>query len=104
MFAAGAPPTSCSCTRCVTRHSSDTGDAATRGGVTSRAGAISSSAAANSLWPRGSEADVAFICSRSSQVAMFQTNSSPDPANVAESFGPSLENITIGGRSQTALK
>ena len=35
---------------------------------------------------------------------MFQTNSPPEPANVAESFGPALENITIGGRSQTALK
>ena len=37
-------------------------------------------------------------------MARFQTNSPPEAANVAESFGPSLENITIGGRSLTALK
>ena len=35
---------------------------------------------------------------------MFHTNSPPEPANVAESFGPALENISIGGRSPTALK
>ena len=104
MFAAGAPVMSVSGTRWVTRHSSETGAFATRGGATRRAGAISSSACANSLSPRGSVADVAFICSRRSYVAMFQVNSSVAPANVAESFGPSLENITIGGRSQTALK
>ncbi len=35
---------------------------------------------------------------------MFQTNSPPARANVTESFGPALENITVGGLSDTALK
>ena len=35
---------------------------------------------------------------------MFQTNSPPVCANVAESFWPSLENASIGGLPQTALK
>ena len=47
---------------------------------------------------------VRFIGSRRSQVAMFHTNSPVSCANVVESFGPLLENITVGGVSQTALK
>ena len=59
----------------VTLHSSAQGVAATRGGATSRDGAISRPAWSNSFSPRASEAEVAFIASRRSQVGMFHTNS-----------------------------
>ena len=49
--------------------------AATRGGATSRDGAISRPAWSNSFSPRASDAEVAFMASRRSHVAMFHTNS-----------------------------
>jgi hypothetical protein len=69
-----------------------------------RDGAISRPAWANSFAPRGSDAEVAFIASRSSQVGMFQTNSRVWPAKLAESFMPSLEKAIIGGAPEIALK
>ena len=98
------PSTSNSSARCTTLHSSAHGEAATRGGATIRDGAVSRPACSNSDAPRGSVAEVAFICSRSSHVGRFHTNSPASPANAAESFIPPLENISIGGRSPTALK
>ncbi len=101
---AGSPSTSRSSTWWTTRHSIAHGLSATRGGVTSRDGAIVSPARSNSLRPRGSGADVSFIASRSSQVARFHTNSRSSPANVDESFAPKLEKASIGGSSPIALK
>ena len=74
------------------------------GAATIRDSAISRPACSNSLWPWGSGAEESFICSRRSQVARFQTNSCAAPANVAECFGPWLENASMIGASQTALK
>ena len=54
--------------------------------------------------PARSEAEVAFIASRRSQVGMFHTNSRVCSAKLAESFMPSLENAIIGGVPETALK
>ena len=88
----------------VTLHSSAQGVAATRGGATSRDGAISRPAWSNSFSPRGSEAEVAFMASRRSQVGMFHTNSPRLDREAAESFMPSLEKAIIGGAPQTALK
>jgi hypothetical protein len=88
----------------VTLHSNAHGLSATRGGATSRDGAISRPAWSNSLAPRRSEAEVAFIASRRSQVGMFHTNSRVCSARLAESFNPSLEKAIIGGAPQTALK
>jgi hypothetical protein len=82
----------------------EAGDAATRGGFTSFDGAVSSRAWSNSLLPRGSDAALAFISSRSAQVAMLQTNSPVSMAKVDESFSPSLEKPTIGGLDEKALK
>jgi hypothetical protein len=100
----GTPSTSRSSKLCTTVHSSAHGLAATRGAATRRAGAIARPARSNSLTPRGTGAEVSFIASRSSQLGRFHTNSPESTANLAESFIPELENITIGGRSQTALK
>ena len=50
------PSTSFSFTTSVTRHSKAAGEAATRGGRTSREAAVSSFACANSLCPRGNDA------------------------------------------------
>ena len=50
------------------------------------------------------EAAEAFIWSRSVQVAMLQTNSPVSMAKLEESFSPSLENPTIGGLEEKALK
>src|ERR1700751_2380133 len=69
-----------------------------------RDGAISSPARENSEAPRGSGAEVSFICSRSSHVTKFQTNSLSSPANVEESFAPWLEKASMYGPSPTALK
>src|SRR5262245_464037 len=85
-------------------HSSAHGDAATRGGLTSRDGAASRPVARISQVPRGSGAEVPFIWSRRSNVARLQTNSLVSSTNATESFGPSLENITIGGLSVMPLK
>src|SRR6476620_12393365 len=85
-------------------HSSAHGEAATRGGLTSRDGAGSSPVCCISLWPRGSGAEVPFIWSRRSKVARLQTNSLVSSTKATESFGPSLENITIGGLSVMPLK
>jgi hypothetical protein len=57
-----------------------------------------------SLVPRGSGAEVPFIWSRKSKVARLQTNSFVSSTKATESFGPSLENITIGGLSVMPLK
>src|ERR1700759_4808540 len=100
----GLPSMSFSGTTCVTLHSSEHGRSATRGGLTSRHGAISSLAWGNSLSPCGNEAEVMFIFSRNSQVGIFQTNSPLSSANVCESFLPLLEKASIGGVSATALK
>ena len=88
----------------VTLHSRAHGLAATRGGATSRDGAISRPAWSNSLSPRASDAEVEFIASRSSHVGMFHTNSRVAIAKLAESFMPSLEKAIIGGAPHTALK
>src|SRR5262245_19584824 len=89
---------------CSQRHSSAQGEAATRGGLTSRDGAASSPASFISLTPRGNEAEVSFIAWRRSQVARLQTNSPVCSANSTESFRLSPENPTIGGRVENALK
>ena len=47
---------------------------------------------------------MAFIASRNSNVAMFQTNSPESAAKVAESFAPSLEKPISGGAPEKALK
>src|SRR5688572_25402809 len=91
-------------TVCSHLHSSAQGEAATRGGRTSRDGAASSPATCISLMPRGSGAEVPFIWSRKSKVARLQTNSFVSSTKATESFGPSLENITIGGLSVMPLK
>jgi hypothetical protein len=85
-------------------HSIEQGLAATRGARTIRDSAISRPACSNSLAPCGSGAEESFIASRRSQVARFQTNSCAAPANVAECFGPWLENASMTGASHTALK
>jgi hypothetical protein len=85
-------------------HSIEQGLPATRGGATSRDGAISSPARSNSESPRTSGAEVSFICSRSSHVTRFHTNSRRSPAKVAESLAPVLEKASMCGPSATALK
>src|SRR4029078_2899921 len=84
-------------------HSSAHGEAATRGGFTSRDGAASSPVAFISHSPRGSGAEVPFIWSRRSKVARLQTNSLVSSAKATESLAPSLEIITIGGLPVMAL-
>src|SRR5215472_19069796 len=91
-------------TVCSTRHSIAQGASATRGGRTSRLGAGVGPAARNSSTPRGNGAEVTFIASRSSQVARLQTNSPVSSMKVSESFLPSLEKQTTGGRLDTPLK
>src|ERR1700737_4523859 len=86
------------------RDSSAQGDCATRGGRTSRDGAGSSPAAIISLTPRGNSLDVSTISLRRLKVARLQTNSLVSSTKISESFGPSLENKTIGGWSETPLK
>ena len=88
-----------------TRHSSAQGLAATRGGLTSTEGAASRPAWPNSLAPRGSGAEVAFMASRNAKVGMFHTNSRVSSAKVMLSFRPSLEKARIAtGSDATALK
>ena len=70
----------CSVILMTARGTMETVMAATRGGATSRDGAISRPAWSNSLTAASSVAEVAFIASRSSQVGMFQTNSRVWPA------------------------
>jgi hypothetical protein len=85
-------------------HSSAHGEAATRGGRTRRLGAGASPASRISFTPRANCAEVATTAERSSKVARLQTNSPVSRTKTSESFGPSLENSTIGGSSDTALK
>jgi hypothetical protein len=85
-------------------HSRLAGEAATRGGRTSVEGAVARPACANSLSPRGRPSEVAFICSRRSQVAMLQTNSPLSTANAFESLVVSLEKPTICGQLAKPLK
>jgi hypothetical protein len=85
-------------------HSSAQGAAAIRGGRTRRDGTASSPASAISLTPRGKFAEVATTAARSSKVARLQTNSPVSSMKTSESLRPSLENSTIGGSSDTALK
>jgi hypothetical protein len=85
-------------------HSSAAGDAATRGGRTSREGAGSSPACAISLSPRASGAEVSFMASRRSHVARLQTNSPVSSMKAWASLPALAENATIGGRSEIWLK
>src|SRR5476649_1648914 len=94
----GLPARSLSGTICTTLHSIAQGEAATRGGFTSFEGAAFSPATSISLTPRGSIAEVIFICSRKSQVASEQTNSLVSVMLATESLKPSLENITWRAR------
>ena len=75
MLVGGRPSTSWSSSRWTTLHSSAT--ARRRPAAARRAARAPSPArrASNSLSPRGSVREVAFICSRRSQVGRFQTNS-----------------------------
>src|ERR1700736_6889927 len=86
------------------RHSSAQGDCPTRGGRASSNGAGSSPAAIISLTPRGNSLDVSTISLRRLKVARLHTNSLVSSTKISESFGPSLENKTIGGWSETPLK
>ena len=54
--------------------------------------------------PRWNGADVTFMASRRSQFERLQTNSPVSSTSAMESFLPSLEKQTIGGRVETALK
>src|ERR1700724_2994156 len=89
---------------CRSLHSSAQGDAATRGGRTSRDGAAARPDFSISLTPRGKSSDVSTTAARSSNVARLQTNSLVSSTKTRESLGPSLDNKTIGGLSETALK
>src|ERR1700720_3593128 len=85
-------------------HSNATGERFTRGGLTAIDGAISRCARSPSLTSAPTSADVRLICSRKSQVVRLCTNSPLSSALVCECLRPALENITNGGRLETALK
>jgi hypothetical protein len=89
---------------CNSLHSSAQGEAATRGGRTSRQGAGARPDCSISFTPRGNCAAVSTTAERRSKVARLQTNSLVSSTKTSESLGPSLENNTIGGSSDTALK
>src|SRR3954451_6207614 len=72
----------------TTSHSMAIGVAATRGGRTRTEGAATSPASAISSMPRGDVAEVAFICSRRSQVHRLNTNSGTSAMLARESLGP----------------
>ena len=99
-----APSVSCSCIDDTTLHSSDAGEAATRGARTMRQGASARPAAANSLSPSACAPDDTFIASNNTRGTRLKTNSPVAIAFAAECFIVSLVNISIGGRECTALK
>src|SRR4051812_15956089 len=78
-------------------HSSATGERRTRGGFTARDGVISRPTASGSLTPSGNSAELAFICSRRSQVARLNTNSPVASALIWECLRGALEKIAHGG-------
>ena len=85
-------------------HSKAAGASATRGGLTQRDGALVSPASSNSSTPGATGAELMFIASRSAQLAIEQVNSPLSSMLRRLSLWPPEENITIGGRSLTALK
>src|SRR5262245_16701718 len=85
-------------------HPSAAGDSATRGGESTQLGAAARPVNSNSLTPCGRDADVRFIFSASGRVTRLQTNSRVASILRTVSFHPDELNITIGGRSHTALK
>src|ERR1700687_1522532 len=89
---------------CNSLHSSAQGEAATRGGRTNLDGAGVSPDCSISFTPRGNCPDVSTTALRRSNVARLHTNSFVSSTKTRESLGPSLENKTMGGSSETALK
>jgi hypothetical protein len=89
---------------CNTRHSSAAGLAATRGGETSRLGALAMPASSNSSTSGPTLAEVAFIASARASLTRLNTNSpvSRTLARLSPSF--SEEKPMIGGREEKALK
>ena len=86
------------------RHSSATGDSATRGGATSALGSRSGPPRRNSLTPAGKSVAVALTCSNSGSVARQTTNSPVSRTLRSESLAPTLVNWIIGGSTQETVK
>ena len=95
---------SCNRIEWTTRHSSEAGEAATRGTFTMRDGAVASPAASNSLSSSANAPDEMFIASKSGRVQRLNTNSPLAMALAALCFMVSLVNASMGGREWTALK
>lgn len=86
------------------RHSSATGEAATRGGATSSEGSRSMPTASNSSTSAGKSTALALICSRSGSGARLTTNSPVASMLRSESLRPTEVNWTIGGSVQATVK
>ena len=81
------------------RHSSEMGDAATRGGRTNLEGAFSRPTRSNSSTARATVSEDAFICSRRANVTRLKTNSLVSRTFARLSFSPPSTCCALGQKN-----